>query len=413
VTAGILKGIGVVALICIAALAGLAAWARMEASRSPEQVAELTGISAAILAGIEQGPSEARPRQQGRAYAGLREQSKVLLTKAPLLDAPLAFVALEAQELGQAANADHAFAAVLARSPRNAAARIWRAARAIEAGQVSAAVSELTVLMRLDPERRDAYIAALTELASSEDGAAAVGEWLATKPDYGDAVLAGLNARHPDLGQLLEFNRGLPALQAGLLARILNERGVQAAFLAWLTLLPPEEAVSLAWPYDRMFEGRPAPPPFNWGLRSELAEFERTGGLAVTYLGRGRTLFLDQTILLQPGDYRIAVTLSGEAKPDGGGFAWDLACLQTPETMLLELKTDSLTESGVTLEGDFTVPASECAAQILSLRGAPGEFPLRARARLQSVSIVSAATPRDAKPEPQDDPPAPPAETAP
>jgi hypothetical protein len=385
----------------------------MEAARSPEQVAELTGISSAIVVRIEQGVSEAGPGQEGRAYAGLRGQVQALLTKAPLLDAPLAFVGLEAQALGQAANADRAFAAVRARSPRNPAARIWRAGRAIEAGEVSAAVSELTVLIRLDPDRSDAYVAALIELAASEDGAAAVGEWLETKPDYGDAVLAGLNARHPDLGQLLEFNRGLPALQAGLLTRVLNERGVQAAFLAWLNLLPPDEAASLAWPYDRMFEGRPAPPPFNWGLRSELAEFERTGGLGVTYLGRGRTLFLDQTILLQPGDYRIAVTLSGEAKPDGGGFAWDLACLPTPDKMLLELRTDALTESGVTLEGDFTVPASACAAQILSLRGAPGEFPLRARARLQSVSIVSAATPRDPKPEPEGDPPAPPAETAP
>lgn len=363
----------------------LAAWVGFVADDDPDIALSVAPSARALQASLEAQRRSPHPPWR----AGIPERARELHRRAPLRDAPFALIGLEAAEAGNADLADRSFSTALARNPRNAAARIWLAQRAIDAGRFSEAVALLDRLIEVDSDRAPEYLEALVQVGSLQGGVEAIADYFGaagTAPRWGGQVTARLNRNHPDLEALARLNQMTPGAQAAFIERVRAERGPEPAFTAWLSLLPPADVEAFSWPYDPTFLHRPAPPPFNWAPRTDQVEFQRGGGLAVTYMGRGRVRLIDQHMLLRPGTYRLTSVLSGEARDSGGRLGWSIACVESNQELALLMVKDLFGKS-VTDTATFVVPEAGCGSQRLSLDGVPGEFPTRARAEVQSIAI--------------------------
>lgn len=249
----LVRALGFFTCIACGFLALLLAWAGMAAKSEPNAVLAIVPSARALYASIE------NQRLGGSTPPGLVSQrARQLLRLAPLSDAPFAMFGLDAAAAGRASDADRAFALALSRNPRNAPARIWLAQRAIDAGELDKAVNLIDGLITVDPTRGSSYVDALVQIGALPGGAETIARHLGTdakKPGWGAQVVRRLNQSLADLDALAKLNQFTPQVQAQFVERVRTERGPEAAFQAWLSLLPPGEVEDFHWPYDQAFEG--------------------------------------------------------------------------------------------------------------------------------------------------------------
>lgn len=376
---------GAAACLLAAVFAATLGWVGAEATGPQARfIAERTGYAPAVYAYLEAmrtDPSSSPPTL---------DQISQLLRRAPLSDGAMGMAGFAALNAGALGDAARRFSEAIRRNPRNEAARIWLADRAMTAGDAAQAIAHLESLMRLDRERTEIWLRALATVANSPTGLAALEAHIRASdpvPGWAPQLIARLNASPAlSLETLTPLNRLTSQTQAGFLQRVDAERGTKAAYQAWRAFSFEEGAGAVDWPYDPLFQSMPGSAPFNWSLRNNLAEFAQGGGLEVTYLGRGVAPYADQVMLLDPGRYRFEARLSGEGSANGGGFAWQMSC-KAPSISLGKVDIHDLGPANRVYSFDFSVPDTACDAQVLILRGAPGEFPVRARAKIESVAI--------------------------
>jgi len=376
--------VGAAGCLVAALVAGALAWIGQE-GRGPNapHIAEQTGYAPAVYALLEAGRLAVPPSPPSA------DDIAYLLKRAPLSDGAPGLSGLLALSEGKPEEANRRFTEAVRRNPRNRAARVWLADRALGSGDAAGAIAHLDSLTRLDRSRTDLWVDALVLVARLPGGLDALRRRLEASdepPAWSLALVAKLNSSQLALDDLEPLNRLTPQTQASFLQRVAAERGPATAYRAWKAFLPDASAEDITWPYDPGFEGKPGPAPFNWTLSSNLAELSARGGLDLSYLGRGRVPFVEQTVLLAPGRYRFATRLSGESAPNGGGFTWEAAC-KAPASLLGKVEIRDLTYASETFAFAFSVPATGCEAQVLTLLGLPGEFPARARAAIASVEI--------------------------
>jgi|GEM_PF-6426294 len=381
----VLRTLGALACFVVACLASLFAWMGAGARTDDRgQIAKISGYSRALLEQIELAR-----KQQGKHSEELEGAAFQLFQRAPLHDAPLALVGLLAAEAGQRDLADRAFHSAFSRNPRNVLALAWLADRAIVSGRAEEAIERLSGLLNLAPDQGKVYSEAMVFVTRLPGGLAAIERRMrrdGKPPPWASSVVSDINALWPIAEQLEGLNRITPSTQESFVARVIAERDILAGFKVWRSLIPdgPDEPIS--WPYDSRFQGKPGPPPFNWRTNGSVVGSSAGGGLYASYPGRSRQLLVEQTILLNAGDYGFAVQMSGEFRTGGGGFSWTIACSPSEAVLgriVIREEPAVATATGFT----FGVPERDCRSQQLSLYGEPGEFPLRARASVASVSI--------------------------
>jgi hypothetical protein len=371
-----------VALLGAAALvsAGLA-WAKLAQFEQPEAVLRvMPWHPVALLEVAEASRSDGEAPTRDLVIAG-----RQMLRMAPLLDAPLVYLGFDKAAAGDNAVANEAFLAAATRQPRNIPALSWLATEAARARDYERVVSLLDQLGRVDPRRMDEYAGALASIMADPMGAEVFARALDENSPLAVAATEKLIAVSGDLDFLMRAASQSPRFRQRLIDRIVNERGLEAAFVAWLAFLPSTEAENLAWPFDPAFVGLDAATPFNWQVLSD-AERLKEGGLLARYSGRGKPTFVRQVMLLGPGSYRFAAEMDGELSATGGGFLWRLKCLPG-DAELATVRVSSLARTLATQSATFEVPASGCPTQMLSLEGAPGALTTRARATVRHVTI--------------------------
>ncbi len=319
--------------------------------------------------------------------APLEQDGASLLRAAPLSDLPMALAGEAALAAGRLEEAAVLLDAALARNPRREATRVWRAATAVGQGQTTEALAQLARLVILDGERRPVYLDAIAALSETPEGRA----WLLSPAFAGDPaapiILRRLNDGHSDLSLLLTLNQSDPSAQAGLVERALRERGPSVAFILWLSLLPEDMSAAFSWPFNGRFEELAAPPPFNWRIHSRSVGLQEGGGLRVSYTGRSRQSLVSQMMLLRPGRYQFTSELSGDGQERGGALVWEISCVDGGDVLGRTPRGGSQ-GGGRRVEVTFAIPAAGCDGQRLTLIGAPGEFPMRARASITAVAIT-------------------------
>lgn len=378
------------------ALVALGAWtaavgglARLDAKERPHNALKLVADQPQALIALAE---RARADAKGAPDDAVLKLGARLLAAAPTSGLPLAYAgdARVRIEAGDDAKAEKLLAAAAARDPRSPYPVIGLAVAAARANRVPDTVDHLIRLTRLDPSRSTTYLQALAMIAQSPEGLAALEPKLAANAELRTKMTAQLNETSNDFDLLLRLNANSPSTRQQLIDRLVKQSGIEAAFATWLSLLPAGEARTIEWPYNPTFLANPAPGPFNWILHPEQVELQPKGGAYVVHYGRGTVLLADQTMLLQPGDYRFSAAMAGESKITGGALVWQITC-RGQANPLADTGRAALAETKELRLAAFSVPAEGCPAQTLQLWGLPGEFPLWARATIDRVAIERAA----------------------
>jgi hypothetical protein len=368
-------------LVAAALMSGGLAWAKLAQFDQPEAVLRvMPWHPVALLEVAEASRSDGQVPTRDLVIAG-----RQMLRMAPLLDAPLVYLGFDKAAAGDREAASEAFLAAATRQPRNIPALSWLATEAARARDYQRVVLVLDQLSRIDPGRKDQYADALASIMADPMGADVFARALDEDSPLALAATEKLISVSRDMDFLMRAASQSPRFRQRLIDRIVNERGLESAFVAWLAFLPGTEAENLAWPFDPAFVGLDAPAPFNWQVLSD-AERLKEGGLLVRYAGRGKPTFLKQVMLLGPGSYRLAAEMDGELSATGGGFRWRLKCLPG-ENELATVPVSSLARTLSAQSATFEVPGSGCPTQMLSLEGAPGALTTRARATVRRVTI--------------------------
>ena len=282
-------------------------------------------------------------------------------------------------------------AQILLRAPRNRVAWLARLSVAIEKGRSDEAINALSRLYTLDPERREQYIAALSEIGLVSSERPFFLSALAEKPPWGLAVADRLIDMSEDNSLVLALLSIYSERQGRYLEKLVQQDEWKSAYVAFVSFLPPDRRFAMSTPFDPHFEGNSAPRPFNWLLNADFAGLEQRGGLAVDFPGQRRVWLATQVVALPPGRYRLSASMMGQTSLDGGYFRWEAACVEGGQIARLDVTELLPTER--TYTNGFEVPGDSCAFQRLLLLGMGGAFPKSAHATISGVSIDPVSLP--------------------
>ncbi|MHA7901495.1 MAG: tetratricopeptide repeat protein [Henriciella sp.] len=286
------------------------------------------------------------------------------------------------------AEAANAFAdQALRRQPRSLAARLFGLSRAAQTGDYDRVIADYERIIELRAIDRNVLSDAIVGVFRGSGDWSALIEYLKSQPTTGRAILQRLMDEPMAVEDLESVIALYPEQQSRYLDRLVRDGATAQAYSAWQRFTGFSDDALNSLPFNQQFEDLPAPPPFNWMISRERAEFQSRGGLYVTYLGTERPLMARQIISASPGDYLLSTEALGRMPEEGGALEWTLHCLEDNSrlaTSQIELKTIGEQEI---FETTLTIPGENCDFQRLDLWGRSGAFPKTSRTEILSVSL--------------------------
>ncbi|KCZ47258.1 hypothetical protein [Hyphomonas sp. CY54-11-8] len=377
----LLGGIWSVALIAAITFC----WADLTSGTAPQKVHDVLPFHAGALEQVLRSEVEQQIANKEFVADTVGGQLSV---KAPLVEWSFIEFALQANSEGRDEDAEQLMLAAYDRNPRNLFTLGWLAQIAFAEGQGGDALGWLDRMVAIDPRLGGDVGPVALDFVFADGGVAMLEQLLRNDRNWTHGIVRELNKNSDDIPVLIELNRLAPGQQDAFISRLLRERGPEVAFIAWLSLLEEGDASNISWPIDPAFSGIDLPRPFNWALDPNGTEMMKEGGLYAIYFGRGRPSFARQTMMLRPGNYSFVTEFSGRTQESAGRLVWEISCLHAA-TPLASLNLENPAGEETTATTEFVVPAQECAAQQLILRGVPGEFPARVGITTRSVHIGS------------------------
>lgn len=301
----------------------------------------------------------------------------------------------------------------LDRSPRDVPARMLLLDQAAKRNDLSAALAQIDVVLRIRPDLAPVLLPRLVAASSIPAFAKLVGHSLITRPPWRLAFLQSLanSGTDPEAIDRVFAERGsddpLPPPLLGSESDLLIRRQISdgrwgAAYFTWYSTLSVAQRTRTGNVFDGSFDFPPSNEGFDWRLPQQGTGFDVSIGpagdmnadnsLQVHFNG----LPLDyrpvrQLLILGPGHYRFT-TMGGADGLDTqeGGLAWTLTCAEGDGQALAA--TDFLSGDSplALLKMEFDVPATGCSAQWLRLDLSEGDFkgqPLHGNAVFDNVKI--------------------------
>ena len=308
-------------------------------------------------------------------------------SRAPLAVEPFLVRGVQAQVAGDKVLAQRAFEAAEHRDPRSLPARYFLAEQYLRGGQVARGLAEFAALARLAPNGiggASPYVAAYARDPSRWPQLRAL---FRANPDLQEASLEALATDAANAPAILALadpahrNAHSPWLQP-LLAALVAKGQFAEAKRIWTSVaaaaLRPGQLL-----FDASFADANSPPPFNWSLTSStvgLAERQPGGRLHVIYYGQDDGVLASQLLVLRPGRYRLAMSVSGG---DAGGrpMRWTLTCANAPAPFA-SVGLDAVARGAWTFD-----VAAGCGAQRLDLVGTSADIPQQVDLTLSGLSL--------------------------
>lgn len=313
--------------------------------------------------------------------------------QAPLAPEPFLVSGTMAQIAGDDRRAEALFVAARYRNPRAPAARYFLADRYLRTNRIAAGLKEMAVLVRLSEKASQPLGPALAAYAKTPGAIPNLRQFFSAAPGNRDLTLSVLAQDPANADLVLALAPPLPIHQVpppdwqGILIRKLVLAGnFTAAESLWRRINGIRDRGLV---YDPQFRDQSAAPPFNWQFASGsagVAEPSGGGGLDVIYYGREEMAFATQLLRLGPGTYRLAMRV--EAPVSARGLVWAVSCAVGTSQKLLNLPLDRAVK-GV-IAANFVVPASDCAAQYVMLRGQPVDTQETAQVTVSNLSLIPA-----------------------
>ncbi|MEO7178518.1 MAG: hypothetical protein ABIW83_06720 [Allosphingosinicella sp.] len=249
------------------------------------------------------------------------------------------------------------------------------------------AMAEIDVVLRRSAELRPGLLPELTKLIADPRGRAALATILAREPEWREDFFAAAGRRKlatRDTRDLYERIRALKPNGDLMLERqlVLESQSASGDYLGarqtWLAALPAQERGPNRFMFDGAFRGVRAPGPFGWTFkdgdagRAEPARDGKRTYLDVAYFGGQNVSLADQMLALPAGRYALRVVARSPNGIGSGRLFWRLTCLPGGAQIGL-LDLTQATASDRRFSVAFTVPASNCPGQALSLAAEPGD----------------------------------------
>lgn len=317
------------------------------------------------------------------------------LAEAPLAAFPFWDAARHATATGDATRARSLAREAVRRDPRLAAARLWLAQDAISTGRFDAALDHLDWLYAVAPDARTGIATAIAQLAMTPVSRAVVERRATSSPHWLPSVIETLVRLKADPGTLFRVSGGADVRsgvatgdKSAIIRDLIARKDYDRAYLAWVATLPAGAVGPVGYVYDQGFRNLPGLQPFNWTLLdSDVAsvDYASGGGAIISYFGNGQARFLEQSVLLPPGAYRLTVVAGVSSDGDANKAIWAISC-GTGQAALASLPITAKgapAPAGVT----FRVPA-DCPIQTVSLEGAPSDYPATTEIKVTSVTVV-------------------------
>lgn len=369
---------------------------------SPASVARLFPNSEAAV--LQRTPMEGILRGPASELDGQVRALRGVIAEEPLSADPLVLLGMARARAGDFAGADALVRRGLSVDPRNRNAHLWMLYRHLGTGNRARAAVEAIRLMELQPDRRDALVPILVDLAKDSGARMAIRKANMSPLSRSTLMEAAMASKLPTsaLAEMVpDAMIGPGVAQANgyrqLRLRMEEDRNYAGLLALWRRTLPgpaPEPPDGL---YDGSFRGLPGGPPFNWTLnsmasgsaeRSDLSGAPAPTGLVVTQSGLTGGVYAQQLMLLRPGAYRLEVDALSE--PDEGSDSQPIHVI-----LLCSISGSAVGDWVVPAKPSwqrvayrFTIPAAQCPAQRVQIVGRPQSEGNNGRLSLTRMAIV-------------------------
>ena len=323
------------------------------------------------------------------------------LARLPLSFEPFFVAARAAEQKGDLRRAIALMEEVRRRRHSHPAARMQLMIYYTKAERFPEALSEIDVVLRRSEELRPAMMPELTKLIGDPRGRAALATILAKGPVWREAFFAAAGARKlatADARDLYERIRALKPRHDLMLERqlILQTQAASGDYVGarqtWLSALPQQERSAQRYLFDGAFRGLRAPAPFGWTFkdveagRAEPAKDGQRTYLDVAYFGGQNVTLAEQMLALSPGRHILRLVARSPNGISSGKLYWRLTCLpggsQIGALDMAQAAAENRRFSVV-----FTVPASGCPGQSLTLVAEPGDVATVANLEIARMEI--------------------------
>jgi hypothetical protein len=317
----------------------------------------------------------------------MRRAARDGLERLPLSFEPFFVEARAAEQKGDLRRAIVLMEEVRRRRHSNPAARMQLMIYYTKAERFREALSEIDVILRRNAELRPALLPELTKLIADPRGRAALATILARGPSWREEFFAAAGARKlatRDARDLYERIRALKPNGDLMLERqlILETQAASGDYVGarqtWLAGLPQQERGPNRYMFDGTFRGLRAPGPFGWTFkdvdagRAEPAKDGQRTYLDVAYFGGQNVGLADQMLALPPGRHVLRLIARSPNGISSGKLFWRLTCLPD-NSQIGALDMAQASAENRRFSAAFTVPASGCLGQLLSLVAEPGD----------------------------------------
>ncbi|MEO8671125.1 MAG: hypothetical protein ABI411_07400 [Tahibacter sp.] len=292
--------------------------------------------------------------------------------------------------LGQLADADDASTESLMRAalrlrPTDVDAHAWMVDRAASRGDFTDAVAHADAILRVAPAHAKSIFPILQHWMEDDSTVDAFVATFDKSPSWRLSFIEFI-ARSPNEKPLYPLARIIQALHnspaavgmddaRSVINRLVQRRDFERAYLLWRSLLPAQQNISNIL-YNGNFGTLPSGAAFDWTLHSApgaLASIDRDGeshpkALHIRFDNRPVTeIGASQTLLLQPGSYRLTGRSRLDDLHSAQGLEWRILCLaETQQRIGTGPKLDG-TKAWSDFEFDIDVPDLHCPAQRLQL----------------------------------------------
>jgi hypothetical protein len=312
-----------------------------------------------------------------------------VLRRDPLAIEPLLVEGTRLLSAGKAGQAERLLAEAAARDPRNPAARFLLAQMYLEEGSTAKGLEQVAALVRRVPGAARSLTPAVAEFAKQPGAARQINALFAKNPALRSGVLETLAADPANTALILAIagrerpRDEAPDWQTRLLRSLTDNGDYLRAYRLWQRFsdVSPSSEPGL---FNPGFEPMSAPPPFNWSLSQSSGGTAEPypGGLHILYYGREEARLAAQTLVLRPGRYRLTFSVR-ESAGASSALHWMITCLPGNTTIARQ-----------PVQGgpmSFSVPADDCLAQALELRGMLTDTPGTADVYIADLQLTKAA----------------------
>lgn len=247
-------------------------------------------------------------------------------------------------------------------------------------------IPEWNILLIRNPSLQASLFPTLENIIATPDLNKLLAPYISEPPNWWNGFFAYLAKKEGNLDLLRQlYQQRLDSKVAldnqerlNYVNRLLREKLWQEAYFAWLGGLKEDQLKLSQLVYDGGFEGELSNSGFDWNLqptKEMKIEPDITDGIqgqqalhiSLHNIKPVPFQHVSQRLLLAAGDYQLKMRYRLDNLKNPKGLRWRIHCLDNPNTLLGESTALKGRSPWDTLKLNFTVPATDCQAQLLRL----------------------------------------------